>query len=59
VEKDKEFEEWFRKNFYSGDKPLIYIHISNASKFKNFCKMAWDASKQRILDKIKDVLEGE
>jgi len=48
MKKDKEFERWWKRNFCDKQgKPIVFISIyKNTLDFKNYCKLAWEASKE-------------
>jgi len=45
---DKAFEKWWQRNFCDKKgNPLVFIPLyRTALDFKNYCKMAWNASKR-------------
>ena len=53
MKENKEFEKWWKRNFCDKKgNPLVFIPIYKTTlDFKNYCKMAWEASKKKTLKK--------
>ena len=53
MKENKEFEKWWKRNFCDKKgNPLVFISIYKTTlDFKNYCKMAWEASRRKILKK--------
>jgi len=53
MKENKEFEKWWKRNFCDKKgNPLVFIPIYKTTlDFKNYCKMAWEASRRKILKK--------
>ena len=53
MKKDKAFERWWKENFCDKQgKPLVFISLyRNTLDFKNYCKLAWEASKEASMKK--------
>jgi len=59
MKKDKAFEQWWKVHFCDEQgKPLVFISIyKNTLDFKNYCKLAWEASKEARKEKVDELVE--